>query len=92
MELEGIRKLMDQLAEEIIKQFPTATESTISVGHEGYRHIIVSMTQKNMDLPVEAWKRRELFEQSKFGNGEWTKDRSERQNAYYAERKLLLEV
>ena len=92
MELERIHKLMDQLQEEIIRQFPTATESTISVGCEGYRHIIVSTTQKNTDLPVEAWKRRELLDQSKLGDSEWLKDRSERQNAYYAERKLLLEV
>ena len=58
---------------------------------DGYRDITVSQVEKNMSLPVAAWKRRDLWDQNKF-RGMWSEDRSADQNQYYKETKCLLEV
>jgi hypothetical protein len=89
--MERIHELIDELMEEILKAFPTATNARITVDADGYRSLAIERIKEDDDLPVEAWKRRELFVQHKLCGSEWSTDRSEEQNRYYRERKLLLE-
>lgn len=89
--MNEIHDLIEQLEGAIAKAFPTATGASITIHMDGYRSFIAERVQPDENLPPEAWKRRELMDQWKRIGGEWTDDRSGEQNAYYRERKLLLE-
>lgn len=90
MELERIHELMDQLAEEIQKVYPKATDAAIRLDDDGYRGITIHQTKRESDVPSGAWKRRVLLDHSRVA-GEWTRDRSSEQNDYYRWMNELLE-
>lgn len=90
--MEQIHELLEKLAEAVKAEFPEMTKAMFVVDTEdGYRDITVSQVEKDMSLPVSAWKRRDLWDQHTFGDG-WSEDRSADQNQYYKETKCLLEV
>ena len=90
--LERIHNLLDELMDAVTDCFPEATSIHVSNHANGYRNFTVERWEDNNDLPVEAWKRRTLFDQHRIGfDGEWSKDRSDEQNGYYKDRKVLLE-
>lgn len=88
---DRINELLEQLREEVFKAYPKGSNASIRIEPDGYTHISVEQVERNNDLPVEAWKRRELCDSWKTVNNEW-KDRSSEQNDYYRARKILLEV
>lgn len=89
---ERIEELLKQLTEEVFKVWNTATDANIRIEPDGYMSICVEKFEKNDDLPIEAWKRKELFDSWKpVDDDGWAKDMSDEQNAYYKAHKLLLE-
>ena len=89
--IERIHKLLDQLAEAVAEAFPNADNMYASLATDGYRSFRVEKWKREEDTPVEAWKRRELFEQHRIGFGDWSSDRSKEQNEYYRRNRTLLE-
>lgn len=89
--IERIHSLMEELEEAVQDAFSEFTRASVTVDRDGYRWINVEKWAKDDGvLPVEARKRRELFDQSRIG-GDWTADRSVRQNEYYRKCRILLE-
>ena len=87
---DRIGELLNQLMEEVKETFGDAARIHVSCHPDGYQSITVEECQADSNLPVEAWKRRELYDSWR-KNGKWRPDRSAEQNEYYRERKCLLE-
>lgn len=89
---DRINELIEQLRSEVFKAWDKATNADIRIEPDGYTHFFVEQIKESDDLPVEAWKRRDVYDVWKTSiDGKWSKDRSDEQNAYYKARKLLLE-
>ena len=88
--IDHIHDLLDQLWDAVSEAYPEATNAMLNLHSNGYRNIVVEKTKVDDNLPCAAWKRRELLDQYRH-NGEWSKDRSQEQNRYYKENKILLE-
>ena len=90
--MEEIYELIDQLAAKVFEKFGNATSGTVTFYTDGYRSVNVIAMENNLGKPVEAWKRRELYDASRcFCSGQWSEDRSEAQNDYYRRLHILLE-
>jgi hypothetical protein len=88
--LERIHELMDQIATEVASLWGDSVKARIILEDDGYQSFSVERWKKDEDLPIEAWKRRELLDQHRIG-GEWSRDRSCDQNDHYRLHKVLLE-
>ena len=89
---DRVNELIDQLRTEVFKTWANGSNATIRIEPDGFTSLYVEQIEENPDLPVEAWKRRDLYDSWKTSfDEEWRKDRSAEQNAYYKARKLLLE-
>jgi len=90
---DRINELLEQLREEVFKTFCNGSNAHIRIEHDGFISFSVEQVQEDDNLPVEAWKRRQLYDSWKTAkDDDWRKDRSGEQNAYYKARKILLEV
>ena len=88
--MEKVYSLLDQLAEAIRGNYPEMTSASFRVEPDGYRSIEVLKWKYDNNLPCEAHQRRELLDIHRLPNGDWSADRSDEQNEYYAVRNLLL--
>jgi hypothetical protein len=89
--MNEIYELIDKITLIVKKEFPEATDTRIVFDVTGYVSLDVYIMKEDENLPVEAWKRRELLQQFRFADGHFSEDRSDTQNEYYRQRKVLLE-
>jgi hypothetical protein len=88
---ERIEKLLNDLTEAVKETWGESAQFHVSLGKDGFQFISVEEWEENPEWPVEAWKRRELYESSRHIGEKWRADRSGEQNEYYRQRKCLLE-
>ena len=91
--LERVRGLMDELSDAIKDCFEGYTRAFITLDVDGYINFSVDKWAPDDGVtPPEALKRRALIQQYRIRrDGNWSKDRSRSQNAYYKQRRVLLE-
>ena len=87
---ERIGELLNELMQEITAIWGDKARFRASCHPDGYQSITIEEWEPDLELPIEAWKRRELYESWRC-NDDWRPDRSTEQNAYYREHKCLLE-
>ena len=88
---ERIEKILNDLTEAVKETWGESARVSVSCHPDGYQFITIEEWDENPDLPVEAWKRRELYESWRSIGKNWRADRSGEQNEYYRQRKCLLE-
>lgn len=88
---ERIENLLNDLTEVVKETWGESAQFHVSLCQDGYQLIQVEEWEANPELPVEAWKRRELYDSWRYIGEKWRADRSGEQNEYYRQRKCLLE-
>ena len=89
--MDEIYELINKLALAVKEKFPEATDTRVAFDTSGYVSLDIYIMKQDENLPIEAWKRRELLQQFRFADGHFSEDRSDTQNEYYRVRKVLLE-
>lgn len=88
---ERIEKLLNDLTEAVKETWGESARVNVSCHPDGYQSISIEEWKENPELPVEAWKRRELYDSWRYSGENWRADRSGEQNEYYRQHKCLLE-
>ena len=88
---ERIEKLLNDLTEAAKETWGESAQVNVSLCQDGYQLISVEEWEENPELPVEARKRRILYESWRYIGEKWRADQSGEQNEYYRQRKCLLE-
>ena len=88
---ERIEKLLNDLTEAAKETWGESAQVHVSLCQDGYQLISVEEWEENPELPIEAWKRRKLYDSCRYIGEKWRADRSGEQNEYYRRGNRLLE-
>jgi hypothetical protein len=88
---ERIEKLLNDLTEAVKETWGEPAQFHVSLCKDGFQSISVEEWEENPELPIEAWKRRKLYDSCRYIGEKWRADRSGEQNEYYRRGNRLLE-
>lgn len=88
---ERIEKLLNDLTEAAKETWGESAQVYINLCDDGQQFILVQEWEKNPELPIEARKRRQLYDSWRYIGENWRADRSGEQNEYYRQKNRLLE-